>query len=130
MLPVWRLASVVALQVMSAPLSFGEIFPGNSPRTWRRYQINGRTVAHEQLDDDKRPVGHRPPSGKDTCVLDTVSARAFDDSSINMITSRNRAGTVQGIEKIGELLRLLEEDALSQQPSLVYHRLSLQSARP
>ena len=110
-LPAWRLASVAALNVHrpQSAIGSGENFVKSPARVWRRFQIRGRTIAHEEFRVDRRPVAHRPLPGKINLLLNSVSSRAFDHSAINMITSRNRGGIVQGTEKISKMLALLED---------------------
>jgi hypothetical protein len=105
----WRLAPVVAVNVQAAEsIVKKEVRSETRPlRYWRRYQIGGRTIVHEDVRCDQRPVAHHPLPGRSNFLLDTVSSRAFDASTINMITSRNRAGTVQGMNRVTKMLTFL-----------------------
>ncbi len=103
----WRVAEMLWIRVRSVPakreLPVREIDP-----EWVRFQLGAQTIAVRSDPNDDATVRLRPIGNEGDFRLRSVSTRAPERSVINVWTSRNRAASATGIQRVIEFLGTLE----------------------
>lgn len=102
-MPRWRAADIFRIDIHSSLTFRADIHSVRIPKRWHRFLVGKQTVALRPSHDDG-PFSYSPPRPGASFELNSVSGRDPRRDAISIWTSRNRAATITGSDKVAAAL--------------------------